>query len=558
MGLAASQARFLAITSRKMNCEFQSMQIAQEKLSVTRDLQKASQEYQNSLSATKLVWDTEDNTVYDLSYDVMMTPSMANDYNPYLVTDTKGKIVLSTSMFQAAVDAGVIDAKTGDPKGSRSIGSSDMSKTENQTNGSRNAFLYQLGVKNQVTPETVTSIINLGNKGYSNSGIGGEALDKTIANAFNTNSFITYMKNAEDDDGNSIYALKVSDILANNGGYSFGTSKNELSNNQVLITKSGSPISESEMQKLTLGELLSGQYELTGRMDAEAMRKLAEAFLKSMGETLGYKNSNIGGLNVDDESNEALNQAMEFTLKCLNKDYDTSSGGGILSKSVTSAINQAASTNSIVAGSNNVSSVSLTNMLKSFLTNFAVAIEGFGCGYYVTENDKNKSTYVTDDIGYQFLIKNDNTSIDEKDVLMAENPRKALEYEYGKKWWENEDSLSYEGKLYDRYIIKYGSQFDYRNIRITDEQDDYKLGLSSYFYDVLQAGLEPENISKIYVLCEYRWQYNYGEDVYKSMNEYEREFYIPVGEWSEWKLLENGPYIVYTVNGRWYCMYTGD
>lgn len=403
-----------------MNCEFQSMQIAQEKLSVTRDLQKASQEYQNSLSATKLVWDTEDNTVYDLSYDVMMTPSMANDYNPYLVTDTKGKIVLSTSMFQAAVDAGVIDAKTGDPKGSRSIGSSDMSKTENQTNGSRNAFLYQLGVKNQVTPETVTSIINLGNKGYSNSGIGGEALDKTIANAFNTNSFITYMKNAEDDDGNSIYALKVSDILANNGGYSFGTSKNELSNNQVLITKSGSPISESEMQKLTLGELLSGQYELTGRMDAEAMRKLAEAFLKSMGETLGYKNSNIGGLNVDDESNEALNQAMEFTLKCLNKDYDTSSGGGILSKSVTSAINQAASTNSIVAGSNNVSSVSLTNMLKSFLTNFAVAIEGFGCGYYVTENDKNKSTYVTDDIGYQFLIKNDNTSIDEKDVLMAD------------------------------------------------------------------------------------------------------------------------------------------
>ncbi len=416
MGLAASQARFLAITSRKMNCEFQSMQIAQEKLSVTRDLQKASQEYQNSLSATKLVWDTEDNTVYDLSYDVMMTPSMANDYNPYLVTDTKGKIVLSTSMFQAAVDAGVIDAKTGDPKkGTKTMG------TDGSTNdGSRNAFLYQLGVKNQVTPETVTAIKNLGNKGYNNSGIGGEALDKTVANAFNTNSFISYMKKAEDDDGNSIYALKVGDILSNNGGYSFGTSKNELSNNQVLITKSGSPISESEMQKLTLGELLSGQYELTGRMDAEAMRKLAEAFLKSMGTTLGWQNGNIGGLNVDDESNEALLQAMEFTMKCLNKDYDTSSGGKILSNSVTNAVNQAASTNSIVAGSNNVSSVSLTNMLKSFLTNFAVAIEGFDCGYYVTENDKKKSTYVTDDIGYQFLIKNDNTSIDEKDVLMAD------------------------------------------------------------------------------------------------------------------------------------------
>ena len=145
-----------------------------------------------------------------------------------------------------------------------------------------------------------------------------------------------------------------------------------------------------------------------------------------------------------------------------------------------------------------------------------------------------------------------------KDVLMAENPRKALEYEYGKKWWENEDSLSYEGELYDRYIIKYGSQFDYRNIRITDEQEYSRLSLNYDLYNARQAGLEPENISKIYVLCEYRWQYNYGEDVYKSMNEYEREFYIPVGEWSEWKSLKNGPYFVYTVNGRWYCMYTGD
>ena len=228
------------------------------------------------------------------------------------------------------------------------------------------------------------------------------------------------MKNAKSEDGkSSIYALNVGDILSSSG-YSFGTSKSEFSNNQVIITKSGSPISESEMQKLTLGELLSGQYELTGRMNAEAMRTLAQSILKSMGTTLGWQNANIGGLNVDDESNEALLQAMEFTLKCLNKDYDTSSGGKILSNSVSNAINQAAQTNSIVSGENNVSSVSLTNMLKSFLTNFAVAIEGFDCGYYVTENDKNKSTYVTDDIGYQFLIKNDNTSIDEKDVLMAD------------------------------------------------------------------------------------------------------------------------------------------
>ena len=144
------------------------------------------------------------------------------------------------------------------------------------------------------------------------------------------------------------------------------------------------------------------------------------------------------------------------------------------------------------------------------------------------------------------------------DVLMAQNPRKALEYKYGKKWWENEELFSYDWEVYDNEIIKYGSQFDYRNIQITDEQEYSESSLNYDFYNALQAGLEPENISEINVKCEYRWQYNYGEDVYKSMSQYEREFYTPVGEWSEWENHESGPYIVYTVNGRWYCMYTGD
>ena len=145
-----------------------------------------------------------------------------------------------------------------------------------------------------------------------------------------------------------------------------------------------------------------------------------------------------------------------------------------------------------------------------------------------------------------------------KDVLMAENPRKALEYEYGKKWWENEDSLSYEGELYDRYIIKYGSQFDYRNIRITDKREYSESRLNHDFYNVLQAGLEPENISLVDVQYEQRCRHTYDEDTYKSMSAFERELFTPMGEWSDWKWLERGPYIVYTVNGRWYCMYTGD
>ena len=109
MGLAASQARFLAITARKANCEFQSMQIAQEKLSITRELEKASEEYQAALNKTKLVWDpdgTGDNA-FDLSYDIMMRPSAVNNYTPYLVTTRDGRVVLDSKMAAAARAAGI-------------------------------------------------------------------------------------------------------------------------------------------------------------------------------------------------------------------------------------------------------------------------------------------------------------------------------------------------------------------------------------------------------------------------------------------------------------------
>ena len=225
MGLAASQARFLAITSRKLNCEFQSMQIAQEKLSITRDQQKAAEEYQNSLNATKLVWDTVDDDVYDLSYDIMMKPSALNEYDPYLITDAQGKIVLSESMFQAAVDAGIIDEKTGDPKVSRSMGSTSLDdNNRSKTDGSRNAFLYQLGVYNQADASTINAVIKLGKDGYTDSGVGGEIIDKTLANSFTTNAFINYLKEAtyKSDDGthkkgDPLYAINLKDIFSTAG-----------------------------------------------------------------------------------------------------------------------------------------------------------------------------------------------------------------------------------------------------------------------------------------------------------------------------------------------------
>ena len=51
--------------------------------------------------------------------------------------------------------------------------------------------------------------------------------------------------------------------------------------------------------------------------------------------------------------------------------------------------------------------MSLTNLLKSFLTNFAIAIDGFDSGFNIEEDSVKESDYVTDDLNYYFLLSND-------------------------------------------------------------------------------------------------------------------------------------------------------
>lgn len=114
MGLAASQARFLGITIRKANCEFKSTELAQQRLELTNQMTDIAQEYANAMNATKLVWhndmvtDSFGNPMdYGLSYSLLMMPSAANDYNPYMVSTRSGAIVLNSKFKAAAEAAGI-------------------------------------------------------------------------------------------------------------------------------------------------------------------------------------------------------------------------------------------------------------------------------------------------------------------------------------------------------------------------------------------------------------------------------------------------------------------
>lgn len=429
MGLAASQARFLAITSRKLNCEFQSMQIAQEKLSITRDQQKAAEEYQNSLNATKLVWDTVDDDVYDLSYDIMMKPSALNEYDPYLITDSQGKIVLSESMFQAAVKAGIIDEKTGDPKVSRSMGSTSLDdNNRSKTDGSRNAFLYQLGVYNQADASTINAVIKLGKDGYTDSGVGGEIIDKTLANSFTTNAFINYLKEATytSDDGthkkgDPLYAINLKDIFST-AGLNLTTTTSLKNDKDIAVTKNGQPITDpKELEEITLGDIIDGNYAIAAKVDAGVMENnVATAILDAMAAALGKGSSgSVNGLNVDDEANDALDRAYEFTKALLNSTQTSSSNGAIISSSVNNAISKSEEVNNIVQGTNGITAVNVSNMLKSFLTYFAISQVGYEYGISVDAGSSANSSYVTDDVSYNFVVKNDK-AMTEQDALNAD------------------------------------------------------------------------------------------------------------------------------------------
>ena len=109
MGLAASQARLLSITSRKSSAQFESMRLSHQKLALSRSLTDVSNDYQNALNKTKLYYDFYGNGSTDniLSYDLLMRPSAINEYSPVLITNQQNRVVLSSNLAAAARAAGI-------------------------------------------------------------------------------------------------------------------------------------------------------------------------------------------------------------------------------------------------------------------------------------------------------------------------------------------------------------------------------------------------------------------------------------------------------------------
>ena len=235
MGLSAAQARLLTITARKSDCEFKSMGFSHEKIALSREMTDISNEYQNSLNLTKMVYDFYGNgdKSTPLSYNLLMTPSQLNGYMPKLTTDSSGKVVLDSKYAKAAAAAGI-------PKeGLNSLPSEDV----------RNKFLMQLAEVGYITTEEAESYCKVQ---YSpDMGLGTTDLVTTNTKDVGWDEFLQMF-----DDINFSFDMSGSEFAGEDAESSMvvnGTDKGNLHN-----------WAESNKNTITMEELLTGNYSIFG------------------------------------------------------------------------------------------------------------------------------------------------------------------------------------------------------------------------------------------------------------------------------------------------------
>lgn len=429
MGLAAQQARLLTITARKSDCEYDSMRLSHEKLSISRDLEKVSNEYQNSLDQTKLMYDFYGNgtSSEQLKYNLLMSPSALNDYMPITVTNSAGRVVLNSAYAAAAKAAGIPQEGLG------CVPSSAV----------RSKFLIGLGDAGVIDKDKAKLYASTDYN--QNLGVG------------ETNTKITY----------TIVDGKIDDLLAALGtgddgakaAYNFTKVGEYVDPNLILKNSNGSDV-EGTSGEINIAKLLSSdpgeQYNLISVSHKGKHYPVDAA--KSLAQTMtGFIESLYNGFSSvlttgDPRSTAALNYAKQETLKIFaysDADVGSNNGGGGDKRdedshglenlvahidrntdrrpgkgrdsAVNAVNNDAPKYVGITAYSfsrgglygrktKSAAGVNLNNVAKAFLSNFAKYMEGLPTkdgdngAYYGKKGDKTASELVTNDATYTYYF----------------------------------------------------------------------------------------------------------------------------------------------------------
>ena len=426
MGLAAGQARLLTITGRKSDCEYESMRLSHQKLALSRQLTDISNEYQNSLDQTKLIYDyygTGDES-NPLSYGILMNPSTLNNYKPILLTDPKGRTTLNSKLAVAASAAGIPQ------EGFGTLPSENV----------RNKFIHELGEQNVITKNLATTIQGLPYN--QTAGIGGGTTVAAITTSGNVDDLIKYISNSSMNIDVTVPANINKDVYQGE----FHIMSSDSSKDSGYIRGNNSQITKT----FNLGDLLSTtnptQLSLflysnhTGGDNAGPSQTLvdrANGILDNVLDQVGSYMSNLLDLG-DGYTSQALEYAYA-SVQALYSSKNLSSGSegtnwvGYLpgdgnSESRAKADKYIGWTSGGKHKNNHNrgnAAISINNLLQAYITYFADFINGVSKTdingkdlYSADKGEKSNSNLIKDDKTYQFTWKT-GTSVSSDDTALA-------------------------------------------------------------------------------------------------------------------------------------------
>ena len=408
MGLAAGQARLLTITGRKSDCEYQSMKLSHQKIALARELADLSNEYQNSLDQTKLIYDYygKGDTSTQLSYGILMNPSALNDYMPITVTDSMGRITLNSKYANVARKAGIPQEGLG------TLPSENI----------RNKFIEGLVGEGLITEDMGTKIMDVPYN--QNAGFGGAV---TVATKTQEGNYSDLLKYIEENCTDS-YDLKnitngVNDTKTNNGAQDAdsdelkSTTLHNLLTSHVIISacgQDGDHWADDEAKSLAnnLSSDASGLFawledELSKVLGVNTYAQQALAYatkqMSMMFDTTNYTNiESISGTRRD------VNNRTE-TKKCRQGNIDASQNLIGFSFSKLSMGPGKRNRNPTIA-------IDLSNLAQAYLTHFADYMNGISKvdekGIQVFDVNKGQtigSHLAKDNKTYQYIFGADKT-----------------------------------------------------------------------------------------------------------------------------------------------------
>ncbi|MCI1274024.1 MAG: hypothetical protein LKG27_06305 [Clostridiaceae bacterium] len=396
MGLAAGQARLLTITARKSDCEFRSMSLSHQKLALSRQLEDVSNDYQSSLSKTKLVYDYSgsDAGTQDLTYGLLMNPSALNDYVPTLVTASDGKVVLSSQYAAAAQAAGI-------PKEGLASGSLPSDTV-------RNKFIESLASNGLITKIQSTNIQNVAYN--QKAGLGAAAtVSSTTANV-TYQQLMTLLK-ADSYDVNTADSYYV-----NTGEAGIDTGSFHLYDGTGTDLTEGNE--KSTAAKLSIGDILDGDYTViaTGQDGQHSYADDFQSWVENLSclddimstfeGLLGTGESyTTAALNYARQSAEALYKGLvaDDSLTAVNRDgkkhswkvrgklYDAISNDGS-----GASIGVAFCRNKADDDLNSSVGINISNFAKAYLTYFEQYMQGVTKSAYSVGKTVQSSDFATD------------------------------------------------------------------------------------------------------------------------------------------------------------------